>query len=96
MALSGIKRKAILARLLIVSSVIPRNFLSYISKNLPVNGIIVHVGGPIHPGGTIDDDYCCQHPLELDPNDPEFMEKTSGVLNMISDGTILIVNKERA
>jgi len=86
MALSGIKRKAILARIPIISSLIPRSYLSYVGKKLPVNGMIAHGGGPIHPGGTIDDAYCCQNPLELDPNDPDFIAKTSGGLNMISDG----------
>ena len=86
MALSGIKRKAILARIPILSSLIPRSYFSYVGKKLPVNGMIAHGGGPIHPGGTIDDAYCCQNPLELDPNDPDFIAKTSGGLNMINDG----------
>jgi len=86
MAVSGIKRKAILARLPIISSLIPRSALSYVGKKLPVNGLIAHGGGPIHLGGTIEDDKCCHNPLELDPNDPDFIAKTSGGLNMIADG----------
>jgi len=85
MALSNIKRKAILARLPIISSLVPRSALSYVGKNLPVNGLLAHGGGPIHPGGTIEEDKCCHHPLQLDPDDPDFIAKTSGGLNMISD-----------
>ena len=86
MAFSGIKRKAILARLPIISTLIPRSRLSYVGKKLPVNGLFAHGGGPIHPGGTIEDDKCCINPLELDVDDPDFIAKTSGGLNMISDG----------
>lgn len=89
-AMSGIKRKAILARLPIISWLIPRSSLSYVGKDLPVNGLMAHGGGPIHPGGTIDDAYCSQHPLELDPDDPDFIAKTSGGLHMISTYKITI------
>jgi hypothetical protein len=85
MAVSGIKRKAILARLPIISSLVPQSYLTYVGKKLPVNGLFAHGGGPIHPGGTIEADKCCIHPLELDLEDPDFIAKTSGGLNMISD-----------
>jgi len=85
MAVSGIKRKAILARLPIISSFVPLSYLTYVGKKLPVNGLLAHGGGPIHPGGTIEEDKCCLHPLQLDPDDPDFIKKTSGGLNMISD-----------
>ena len=84
-ALSGVKRKAILARLPVISSLIPRSYLSYVGKNLPVNGLLLHGGGPMHVGGAIEDEKCCQNPLELDPNDPDFIEKTSGGLKRLGD-----------
>lgn len=84
-ALSGIKRRAILARLPLISSLIPRSSLSYVGKNLPVNGLLAHGGGPMHVGGAIEDDKFCQNPLNLDPKDPEFIEKTSGGLKMLGD-----------
>ncbi|MCI4669480.1 MAG: hypothetical protein MRZ79_15200 [Bacteroidia bacterium] len=84
-ALSNIKRKAILARLPIISSLIPRSYISYVGKGLPVNGLLLHGGGPMHVGGTIEDKYC-QNPLKLEPDDPDFIEKTSGGLKMIGDG----------
>lgn len=84
-ALSGVKRKAILARVPLVSSLIPKSYLSYVGKNLPVNGLLLHGGGPMHVGGTIEAELCCQNPLDLDPNDPDFIAKTSGGLQMIGD-----------
>ncbi|MEO1434418.1 MAG: hypothetical protein AAFV80_02715, partial [Bacteroidota bacterium] len=85
-ALAGVKRKAVLARLPIISSFIPRSYLSFVGKGLPVNGLMLHGGGPMHVGGAIDADQYCQHPLELDPDDPKFVEKTSGGLKMTSPG----------
>ena len=85
-ALSGVRRKAILARLPIISSLIPRSYLSFVGKDLPVNGLMLHGGGPMHIGGAIDDEKCCQNPLDLDPKDPDFIEKTSGGLKMMSNG----------
>jgi len=83
-AVSGIKRRAILSRLPLISSLIPRSALSYVGKNLPINGLFLHGGGPMHPGGTFEE-ACCQNPLDLDPNDPDFIAKTGGGLKMISD-----------
>ncbi len=84
-ALSGIKRRYVLARLPLISSLIPRSSLSYVGKNIPVNGLLAHGGGPMHVGGTIEEDKCCQNPLDLNPNDPDFIEKTSGGLRMLGD-----------
>lgn len=85
-ALSGVKRKAILARIPLISSLIPRSYISFVGKDLPVNGLLLHGGGPMHVGGTIDAAKYCQNPLDLDPNDPDFIEKTSGGLKMIQPG----------
>ncbi len=84
-ALSGVRRKAVLARIPLISSLIPRSYLSFVGKNLPVNGLLLHGGGPMHVGGTIEKEKCCQNPLELDPNDPDFIAKTSGGLQRIDD-----------
>ena len=94
-ALSGMKRRAILARLPIISSLIPRSKLSYIGDNLPVNGMLLHGGGPMHSAGTIDESKCCMHPLTLDPNDPDFIAKTSGGLKYINDKTFVPAHPER-
>ena len=83
-ALSGIKKRAILARLPLISSLIPKSRLSYVGDNLPVNGMLAHGGGPIHSAGTIDEAKCCVHPLSLDPDDPDFIAKTSGGLKSVS------------
>lgn len=83
MALSGIKRRAILARLPLISSFIPRSMLSYVGDDLPVNGMIAHGGGPMHSAGTIIPEVCCINPLTLDPDDPDFIAKTSGGLNYL-------------
>ncbi|MCI4647251.1 hypothetical protein [Phaeodactylibacter sp.] len=82
-ALSGIRTRAILARIPLVSSLIPRSLLSYVGKDLQVNGLLVHGGGPMHVGGTIEDEKYCHNPLDLDPNDPYFIEKTSGGLKRL-------------
>jgi hypothetical protein len=94
-ALSGIKRRAILARLPIISSLIPRSKLSYVGSNLPVNGMLLHGGGPIHSVGTIDESKCCLNPLELDPSDPDFIAKTSGGLKMLGDGRFVPAHPDR-
>ncbi len=85
-ALASIRTKAVLSRIPFISSLIPRNSLSYVGTNLPVNGLLAHGGGPMHVGGSIEDEKCCQNPLELDPKDPDFTTKTSGGLRMIQDG----------
>lgn len=82
-AMSGIRRRAVLARLPLISSLIPRSMLSYVGDNLPVNGMLAHGGGPMHSAGTIEVDKCCINPLTLDPNDPDFIAKTSGGLNYL-------------
>lgn len=82
-ALSGIRRKAILARIPVVSSLFPKRYFSYVGKNLPLNGLLLHGGGPMYVGWTIEDKVC-QNPLDLDPNDPDFIEKTSGGLKRIA------------
>ena len=82
-AMSGIKRRAILARLPLISSLIPRSMLSYVGDDLPVNGMMLHGGGPMHSAGTIDENKCCINPLTLDPKDPDFIAKTSGGLKYI-------------
>jgi hypothetical protein len=94
-AMSGIKRRAILARLPVVSSLIPRSMLSYIGSNLPVNGMLLHGGGPMHVAGTIDESKCCVDPLTLDPDDPDFIAKTSGGLRYIDDHTFVPAYPDR-
>jgi len=94
-AMSGIKRRYILARLPLISSLIPRSKLSYIGSNLPVNGMIIHGGGPMHSVGTIDESKCCINPLTLDPDDPDFIAKTSGGLKYLEDGTFVPAHPER-
>lgn len=94
-ALSGIKRRGLLARIPILSSVVPRSMISYVGSDLPVNGMLVHGGGPMYVGGTINEKECCLHPLELDPNDPDFIKKTSGGLNMIGDKEFLPAHPEK-
>jgi len=82
-ALSGIRRKAILARIPVISSLFPKRYFSYVGKNIPLNGLLLHGGGPMYVGWTIEDKVC-QNPLDLDPNDPDFIEKTSGGLKRIA------------
>ena len=94
-AMSGIKRRFILARLPLVSSLIPRSKLSYVGSNLPVNGMVLHGGGPMHSEGTIDEKLCCLNPLTLDPNDPDFITKTSGGLKYMEDGTFIPAHPNR-
>ena len=94
-ALSGIKKRAILARLPLISSLIPKSRLSYVGDNLPVNGMLAHGGGPIHSAGTIDEAKCCVHPLSLDPDDPDFIAKTSGGLKFVDDDTFVPAYPER-
>ena len=94
-AMSGLKRRYILARLPLISSLIPRFMLSYVGSNLPVNGMIFHGGGPMHSAGTIDESKCCINPLTLDPNDPDFIAKTSGGLKYMEDGTFVPAHPER-
>ncbi|MFT4565402.1 MAG: hypothetical protein ACI9FN_000355 [Saprospiraceae bacterium] len=94
-AMSGIKRRFVLARLPLISSLIPRSMLSYVGSNLPVNGMIVHGGGPMHCAGTIDESKCCINPLTLDPNDPDFIAKTSGGLRYIDDETFVPAHPDR-
>ena len=85
-AMAGIKRKALLSRIPIINKILPKRYYSYVGKNLPVNGMLAHGGGPIHPGWTIDDQAVCQNPLYLDPKDPHFIAKTSGGLKMDDQG----------
>ena len=94
-AMSGLKRRYILARLPLISSLIPRSMLSYVGSNLPVNGMVFHGGGPMHSAGTIDEHKCCINPLTLDPNDPDFIAKTSGGLKYRTDGTFVPAHPER-
>ncbi len=94
-AMSGIKRRYILARIPLISSLIPRSMLSYVGSNLPVNGMILHGGGPMHSAGTIDENTCCVNPLTLDPNDPDFIAKTSGGLTYMEDGSFEPAHPER-
>ena len=94
-ALSGIKRRGILARLPLISSLIPRSTLSYVGDNLPVNGMLAHGGGPIHPVGTFDESKCCVNPLTLNPNDPDFIAKTSGGLKYLDDDTFIPAHPEK-
>jgi len=94
-ALSGIKRRGILARLPLISSLIPRSTLSYVGDNLPVNGMLAHGGGPIHPVGTFDEAKCCVNPLTLDPDDPDFIAKTSGGLKYMGDDTFVPAHPEK-
>lgn len=94
-AMAGIKGRAILARLPLISSLIPRAMLSYVGNNLPVNGMMLHGGGPMHSAGTIDESKCCVHPLTLDPDDPDFIAKTSGGLKYIDDLTFEPAHPER-
>ena len=94
-ALSGLKRRYILARLPFISSLIPKSMLSYVGSNLPVNGMLLHGGGPMHSVGTIDESKCCINPLTLDPNDPHFIAKTSGGLKYKDDGTFIPAHPER-
>ena len=94
-AMSGIKRRYVLARLPLISSLIPRSMLSYVGSNLPVNGMVFHGGGPMHSVGTIDESKCCINPLTLDPDDPDFIAKTSGGLKYMDDGTFVPAHPER-
>ena len=94
-AMSGIKRRAILARLPLISSLVPKSMISYVGSNLPVNGMMLHGGGPMHSAGTIDESKCCIDPLTLDPDDPDFIAKTSGGLKYIGDDTFLPAHPER-
>ena len=94
-AMAGMKRRAILARLPLISSLIPRSMLSYVGSNLPVNGLLLHGGGPMHTEGTIDEAKCCVDPLTLDPDDPDFIAKTSGGLRYIDDETFEPAYPER-
>lgn len=94
-AMSGLKRRAILARLPLISSLIPRSMLSYVGSNLPVNGMILHGGGPMHSAGTIDENKCCVDPLTLNPDDPDFIAKTSGGLKYVNDETFEPSHPER-
>lgn len=94
-AMSGIKRRAVLARLPLISSLIPKSMISYVGSNLPVNGMMLHGGGPMHSAGTIDENKCCVDPLTLDPDDPDFITKTSGGLKYIDDETFEPAHPER-
>ncbi|MGY8949930.1 MAG: hypothetical protein ACKVIV_07800 [Flavobacteriales bacterium] len=82
--LSSIKRKFILSRIPFIPYSIKSKLFSLSKKEVNSNGLILHGGGPIYSNSTIQDNECC-NPLELDPKDPHFIEKTSGGLKLEKD-----------
>ncbi len=78
-SLPALKRKYILSRIPFIPYSIKSKLFSLTKKEVNSNGLILHGGGPIYSQGTINENECC-NPLELNPKDPNFIEKTSGGL----------------
>ena len=57
-------------------------------KEINSNGLILHGGGPIYSNGTIKENEC-HNPLELDPKDPNFIEKTCGGLKLVDNDPMI-------
>jgi len=87
-SLSSIKRKFILSRIPFIPHTIKSKLFSLSKKEVNSNGLILHGGGPIYSNGTIPDNEC-HNPLELDPKDPDFIEKTSGGLKLENDDPLV-------
>ena len=87
-----IKIKFILSRIPFIPYSIKLKLFSLSKKEVNSNGLILHGGGPIYSNSTIQDNECCS-PLELDPKDPHFIEKTSGGLKLEKDDPLVQVAK---
>ncbi len=74
-SLSLIKIKFLLSRIPLIPYSLKNQLFSLSKKEVNSNGLILHGGGPIYSNGTISENECC-NPLELDPKDPNFIEKT--------------------
>ena len=75
-SLPSIKRKFILSRIPFIPYSLKSKLFSLSKNEINSNGLILHGGGPIYSNGTISENEC-RNPLELDPKDPNFIEKTS-------------------
>ena len=91
-SLPALKRKYILSRIPFIPYSIKSKLFSLTKKEVNSNGLILHGGGPIYSNGTIKDSECC-NPLDLDPKDPQFFEKTSGGLKLEKDDPMIQVAK---
>jgi len=87
-SLPALKRKYILSRIPFIPYSIKSKLFSLTKKEVNSNGLILHGGGPIYSNGTIPDNEC-YNPLELDPKDPQFFEKTSGGLKLVKDDPMI-------
>jgi len=83
-SLPSIKRKFILSRIPFIPYSLKSKLFSLSKKEINSNGLILHGGGPIYSNGTIKKNEC-HNPLELDPKDPNFIEKTSGGLKLVDN-----------
>ena len=83
-SLPALKRKYLLSRIPLIPYSIKSKLFSLTKKEVNSNGLILHGGGPIYSNATIKNSECC-NPLDLDPNDPKFIEKTSGGLKLVND-----------
>ena len=86
-SLPSIKRKFILSRVPFIPYSVKSKLFSLSKKEINSNGLILHGGGPIYSNGTISENECC-NPLELNPKDPNFIEKTSGGLKLVDNDPI--------
>ena len=91
-SLPALKRKYILSRIPFIPYSIKSKLFSLTKKEVNSNGLILHGGGPIYSNGTIKDSECC-NPLDLDPKDPQFFEKTSGGLKLEKDDPMVQIAK---
>ena len=73
-SLPALKRKYLLSRIPLIPYSIKSKLFSLTKKEVNSNGLILHGGGPIYSNATIKNSECC-NPLDLDPNDPKFIEK---------------------
>ena len=83
-SLPSIKRKFILSRIPFIPYSLKSKLFSLSKNEINSNGLILHGGGPIYSNGTISENEC-RNPLELDPKDPNFTEKTSGGLKIVDN-----------
>ena len=63
-----------MSRIPLIPYSLKNQLFSLSKKEVNSNGLILHGGGPIYSNGTISENECC-NPLELDPKDPNFIEK---------------------
>ena len=83
-SLPSIKRKFFLSRIPFIPYSLKSKLFSLSKKEINSNGLILHGGGPIYSNGTVKENEC-HNPLELDPKDPNFIEKTCGGLKLVDN-----------